>query len=89
MIQVHAAYGTQGIGNGIPDAGISEGDKILVNLVTDAVKRRGYDADQHQQARVAFDPKGLVGPVEQDPHNGIRAEMQKLVAEFERGNVFD
>jgi hypothetical protein len=89
VIQANAAYGAQSIGDDIPDAGISERNKILVNLVAKAIESSGYNADQNQHTRIGLDLQGPVSPVKQNPQNGIGKKMQQFVAEFKRGDVFD
>jgi hypothetical protein len=64
MIQANAAERSEKIGNSVIDTGISKGHIILVNFITDAVKRCGYHAEQYQHSRVTLDSQGLVSPVE-------------------------
>ena len=63
VIQAYAAKCSEKIGKGIKDFGVSEGYIVLVNFITDAVKRCGYHTEQDQHSRIAFNPQGLIGPV--------------------------
>ena len=82
MIYVDAADRSQHIGNHIQKATVSIGDERLVNFITDAVKGSGYHTEQHQQLHMVFERQGLISPVKQSTHNGIRCKMQQLVTEF-------
>jgi hypothetical protein len=88
MVKGYAANCSEKIGNCIKDLGGSEGNIILVNFITDAVKRCGYHTEQDQPSRVVFNRQGLVSPVKQDAHDCIGKKMKKLVAEFKRRKMF-
>ncbi len=82
MIKVDTATRSKNIGNRIRKLSESIGNEILVDFITDAIKRGGNHAEQTQHLRVVFEPKGLVGPVKENPHNAIGDKMENLVTEF-------
>ena len=88
MVEVDAADGAQHIGNRIRNAGVSVRDIVLVDFITDAVKRCRHNAYQSQHSQVVFNAQGLVGPVEQNTHDRIGQKMNHLVAKLKGRDMF-
>ncbi len=58
---------------------MSEGNKILMDFITDAVKGRRSDTYKYQNLMVILEWQGFIGSEKQDPQQSVGHQMQQFI----------
>lgn len=76
------------VGDHIQNIGMPERNKILVDLIADAINDRRGDADQNQPVFGVFERQGCISSEEQDSQQAVSYNMQEFIKKLNIRDAF-